>query len=78
MGPSIREIAELNIHRYRDLLKSVTDLTKRRTITNLLAEEEAKIARLQNEQQSPHGRSARQMLPPTPLARGGNQEPPGS
>ena len=45
-------IVELNIHHYRELLRTETDLKKRQTITELLAEEEAKLAKL-----SGHGRS---------------------
>ena len=41
-----RTIFELNIKHYRELLKSETDAAKRQTITKLLAEEEAKLARL--------------------------------
>ncbi len=43
MGTSAREIAELNIRYYRDLLKTETNPKKRETITQLLAEEEAKL-----------------------------------
>ena len=43
---SARTIVELNIKHYRDLLKTETDLAKRRTIAGLLAEEEAKLAKL--------------------------------
>ncbi len=46
MGTSAREIAELNIRHYRNLLKTETDPEKRRTIAALLAEEEAKLAAL--------------------------------
>jgi hypothetical protein len=46
MDPSARMIIELNINHYRELLKSVTDASKRRTIAQLLAEEEAKLAAL--------------------------------
>ena len=41
-----RTIVELNIKHYRDLLKTETDAAKRRTIADLLAEEEAKFAKL--------------------------------
>ncbi|HEY7300160.1 MAG TPA: hypothetical protein VH684_19880 [Xanthobacteraceae bacterium] len=44
MTPRARRIVELNIERYRELLKSETDSSKRRTIARLLAEEEAKLA----------------------------------
>jgi hypothetical protein len=46
MSPSARSIIELNIKHYRELLKSETDAVKRRTVTQLLAEEEAKLAKL--------------------------------
>jgi hypothetical protein len=46
MSPSARVIIELNIKYYRELLKSETDAVKRRTVTQLLAEEEAKLAKL--------------------------------
>ena len=46
MGPSARTIIELNIRHYRALLTSEADPAKRRTIAALLAEEEAKLARL--------------------------------
>jgi hypothetical protein len=39
-------IIDLNINHYRDLLKTETEPSKRRAIVNLLAEEEAKLARL--------------------------------
>ena len=48
MSPSVRMIIELNIKHYRELLKSETDVAKRRTIAQLLAEEEAKLAKLIN------------------------------
>jgi len=43
---SARTIIELNIKHYRNLLKSETDASKRQTIERLLAEEEAKLAKL--------------------------------
>jgi hypothetical protein len=46
MSPSVRVIIELNIKYYRELSKSQTDAVKRRTVTQLLAEEEAKLAKL--------------------------------
>ena len=49
MAPRARRIIELNIERFRELLKSETDLSKRQTITKLLAEEEAKLAKLRAE-----------------------------
>jgi len=39
-------IIELNIRHYWDLLKTETDASKRQTISKLLAEEEAKLAKL--------------------------------
>jgi hypothetical protein len=39
-------IIELNIGHYRDLLKTETDASKRQTISKLLAEEEANLAKL--------------------------------
>ena len=49
MTPRARRIVELNIERFRELLKSETDLSKRKTIAKLLAEEEAKLAKLRAE-----------------------------
>jgi hypothetical protein len=46
MSLSARMIVELNLRHYRDLLKTETDLSKRRTIGNLVAEEEAKLVKL--------------------------------
>jgi hypothetical protein len=46
LSPSARMIVELNLRHYRDLLKTETDLSKRRTIGNLVAEEEAKLVKL--------------------------------
>jgi len=46
MTPSVRTIVELNIKHYREVLEKTTDLAKRRTIAKLLAEEEAKLAKL--------------------------------
>jgi hypothetical protein len=43
---SARTIIELNIKHYKNLLKSETDALKRQTIEKLLAEEEAKLAKL--------------------------------
>jgi hypothetical protein len=44
--PNIRMIIDLNIRHYRHLLMSEIDPARRRTITNLLSEEEAKLADL--------------------------------
>lgn len=44
MNTSAREIVELNIRHYRNLLKAETDPKKRQTIAQLLAEEEATLA----------------------------------
>jgi hypothetical protein len=51
MSPSVRMIIELNIRRYRELLETETDPSKRQTIEQLLAEEEAKLARLSSEEE---------------------------
>ena len=45
-GPSVRTIIELNIAYYRNLLKDEADASKRQIIVKLLAEEEAKLAKL--------------------------------
>jgi len=45
-------IIELNIRHYRELLKTERDLSKRRTIEQLLAEEEAKLAKLSSENEN--------------------------
>jgi hypothetical protein len=47
MSPAARTIIDLNIRRYRELLVTETDLTKRETIIWLLAEEEAKLSRME-------------------------------
>ena len=49
MSPRARRIVELNIERYRELLKTERDPSKLRTIAKLLAEEEAKFAKLLTE-----------------------------
>ena len=41
-----RTIIELNIKHYRGLLRTETDPSKRQVIAKLLAEEEAKLAKL--------------------------------
>ena len=46
MSVFVRMIIDLNIQHYRDLLKTETDASKRQTISMLLAEEEAKLAKL--------------------------------
>jgi hypothetical protein len=46
VSTSVRTIIELNIRHYREILKSETDPSKRQTILQLLAEEEAKLASL--------------------------------
>ena len=46
MGPSERTIVELNINYYKNLLKTETNALKRQTIFELLAKEEAKLAKL--------------------------------
>jgi len=50
MTPRVRTIIELNIKHYRELLKSELDPVKRRTVAQLLAEEEAKLAKLARQQ----------------------------
>jgi hypothetical protein len=52
MNHSERTIIELNIEYFRDLLKSATDPLKRQTIATLLAEEEAKLAKLSSKKES--------------------------
>ena len=46
MTACARMIVDLNINHYRDLLRTETEPSKRRAIANLLAEEEARLARL--------------------------------
>jgi hypothetical protein len=46
MTACARMIVDLNISQYRDLLKTETEPLKRRAIANLLAEEEARLAKL--------------------------------
>lgn len=53
MNADARTIIELNIKHYRELLKTESDPSKRRTIAELLAEEEAKLARLLVEKKEP-------------------------
>jgi len=43
-----KTVARLNIEHYRTLLAGELDATKRRSIIHLLAEEEAKLAALEN------------------------------
>jgi hypothetical protein len=50
MNPSVREIIELNIKHYRNLLQTERDAGKRETIKRLLAEEEQKLDKLINEE----------------------------
>jgi hypothetical protein len=52
MSPSVRMIIELNIKHYRDILKTERDLAKRRTVVRLLAEEEAKLAKLSSDEEN--------------------------
>ena len=49
MSVAAKTIIELNIKHYRDLMRSETDVSKRQTIAKLLAEEEAKLAKLLSE-----------------------------
>lgn len=51
VSTSARTIIELNIRHFRDLLKSETDSSKRQTILQLLAEEEAKLAKLSSKKE---------------------------
>ena len=51
MSPSIRTIIELNIRHYLNLLQSETDPLKRQTILQLLAEEEARLAKLSSKEE---------------------------
>ena len=43
------KVAKLNVEYYKRLLASETDATKRETISRLLAEEEAKLAKISKE-----------------------------
>jgi hypothetical protein len=45
-----RKVAKLNIEHYKKLLASETDAAKRESIARLLAEEEAKLAKIPKEQ----------------------------
>jgi hypothetical protein len=47
MSVAARTIIELNIKHFRKLLEGETDASKREMIAKLLAEEEAKLAKLQ-------------------------------
>ena len=46
MNASARMIMELNIRHYRELLKTEIDASKRRIISKLLSEEQAKLAKV--------------------------------
>jgi hypothetical protein len=46
MASPVQTLIELNIKHYRELLKTETDASKRRTIARLLAEQEATLAKL--------------------------------
>jgi len=46
MSVAARTIIELNIKHYRELLKTESDSSKRGSIAKLLAEEEARLAKL--------------------------------
>jgi hypothetical protein len=50
MSAPVRTIIELNIKHFQGLLRSETDAPKRQTIAKLLAEEEAKLAKLLSEE----------------------------
>ena len=52
MSPSVRMIIELNIKHYRNILQSETDPSKRQTVLQLLAEEEAKLAKLSSKNEN--------------------------
>jgi len=41
-----QQITEINIQRYRELLKAEADASRLQTLAHLLAEEEAKMAQL--------------------------------
>jgi len=45
-------IIELNIKRYREILKTETDPSKRHRIVQLLAEDEAKLAKLSSKEEN--------------------------
>jgi len=44
-----RTVAHLNIEHYRRLLAAETDESKRKTLQRLLAEEEAKLAKMRHD-----------------------------
>ena len=46
--PVDKTVARLNIEHYRSLLANEADETRRQVIARLLAEEEAKLSRLEN------------------------------
>lgn len=50
MGSSAQMIVELNIKHFRNLLKTEADPQKRATIRMLLAEEEAKLVKLSEQE----------------------------
>jgi hypothetical protein len=52
MSVAARLIIELNIRHYLELLERETDASKREAIANLVAEEEAKLAKLQADENS--------------------------
>ena len=65
MDPSARKVAELNIERYRSLLRSETDQLRRQTIVQLLAEEEEKLARLSSQPNNDQLEPRRKIEPPS-------------
>jgi hypothetical protein len=52
-APVDRTVAQLNIEHYRRLLEQEADAAKRRTLLQLLAEEEAKLQRATPEKRDP-------------------------
>ncbi len=66
-----RAVARLNIEHYRRLLATETDETKRQTIIRLLAEEEAKLAALDDPPEENKGLGRR----PFPPVRGMHVDP---
>ncbi len=56
MSVAARTIIELNIKHFQNLLRRATDAAKRQVIAKLLAEEEAKLARLAHENRGGGGR----------------------
>ena len=57
MNPSVREIIDLNIRRYRELLRMEADPSKRQLISDLLTEEEANLERHLTQLKAPGSRT---------------------